>query len=201
MSIRRRTLLAAGLGTLLPAPVLAAVPASGRLAFAVFRNGTKVGEHRMSFDGAAGDVAVTTEVEIVVRLGPVPVYRYRHQASERWAGGRFERLSTTTVANGSRKQVTATRGGSGVTIQGPAGRVQAPPAAAPLTHWNPQALDQPLFNPQEGKLLKVTVRRTGPGRYAIRGDAEIDNTYDEAGVWRALRGKLEDGSTMEYRRL
>jgi hypothetical protein len=35
----------------------------------------------------------------------------------------------------------------------------------------------------------------------FRGDAEIDDYYDEAGVWAGLSGKLGDGSYMEYRRL
>ncbi|MDO8324352.1 MAG: hypothetical protein Q7T23_15595, partial [Phenylobacterium sp.] len=58
----------------------------------------------------------------------------------------------------------------------------------------------PLFNPQGGKILKVTVRRGGANHWAVRGEAEIDNWYDEAGVWTALKGKLEDGSRIEYRR-
>ena len=72
----------------------------------------------------------------------------------------------------------------------------------------------PLFNPQTGKLLKLSVRQRGPEtiilgdgrslsaqRVSFTGDAQIDNWYDEAGVWTALRGRLDDGSTMEYRRL
>ena len=35
----------------------------------------------------------------------------------------------------------------------------------------------------------------------FRGDAEIDDYYDEAGVWAGLSGELGDGSYMEYRRL
>ena len=35
----------------------------------------------------------------------------------------------------------------------------------------------------------------------MAGEAQIDNWYDEAGVWTALRGRLDDGSTMDYRRL
>ncbi|HEX6866102.1 MAG TPA: DUF6134 family protein, partial [Caulobacteraceae bacterium] len=85
-------------------------------------------------------------------------------------------------------------------------------ATAPLTHWNPAALDGPLFNPQTGQLLDVRTRRhagerlpppqRGPAtRWTVRGDAEIDDWYDANGVWAALRGKLPDSSELEYRPL
>jgi len=92
------------------------------------------------------------------------------------------------------------------------GRISAPAGASPLTHWNAQALAGPLFNPQEGKLLKVSARRrtdglTTPGGraaatlWSVRGEAEIDDWYDAEGSWLALKGKLKDGSVMEYRRV
>jgi arylsulfatase A len=37
--------------------------------------------------------------------------------------------------------------------------------------------------------------------WALRGEAEIDNWYDKAGVWTGLKGRLEDGSRIEYRRV
>ena len=52
-----------------------------------------------------------------------------------------------------------------------------------------------------GKLLKVTARRVSVSHWTVRGEAEIDDFYDEAGVWTALKGKLEDGSRIEYRRV
>ena len=47
----------------------------------------------------------------------------------------------------------------------------------------------------------MTCTKVGPGHWAVRGDAEIDDWYDTDGSWAALKGKLEDGSTMEYKRL
>jgi hypothetical protein len=37
--------------------------------------------------------------------------------------------------------------------------------------------------------------------YKLRGDAEIADLYDPAGAWIALRGKVSDGSSIEYRRV
>lgn len=213
MPFTRRSLIIAG-ASALAAPAFAAVPANGRMAFAVFRGQDKVGEHLMRFSRSGSGLTVSTEVEMRVKLGPIPVFRYAHTATERWRDDRFASLATRTDTNGKVEQVKAEATGSGVAIEGPSGRLTAPAAAAPLTHWNAAALDGPLFNPQLGKLMKVRTARAGresvqladgrsipATRWTIRGEAEIDNWYDAAGAWSGLRGRLEDGSTMIYRRL
>jgi len=213
-SLSRRCILA-GAAVLLPAlEASAQAPAAQKLTFEVYRNGAKIGRHAMTFSGAPGEETVRTDVEMLVRLGPVPVYRYRHSAEERWSRGRFASLQTTTNGNGRIIKVMARRTAGGVMIDGPAGRVSAPPQAAPLTHWNRAVLPGPLFNPQEGKLLSLIARRgaveavvladgrtISAQRWSLRGEHQIDNWYDEGGAWAALKGRLEDGSQIEYRRL
>ncbi|WP_304175267.1 DUF6134 family protein [Phenylobacterium aquaticum] len=208
--LSRRALI--GIGLALGTPIVAWATAPRRLVFGVYRNGAHIGEHQMSFAGDPAAPLVTTEVQMLVRLGPVPVYRYRHHAVERWQAGHFASLETTTDANGKAQKVEAERQAGGVLIQTAKTRVQAPVGASPFTHWNPQALAGPLFNPQEGKMLQVTARRrpdglAAPGGrtaatlWSVRGEAEIDDWYDADGSWLALKGRLKDGSVMEYRRV
>ena len=197
--IDRRLLLAGGLACL-PGLAKAAPPAGRRLAFNVLRNGTKIGEHLMTFAGDADSPTVTTDVRMAVKLGPVPVFRYRHHAVERWVAGRFVSLETNTDSNGKAERVSARRTDSGVIIETGKGRITGPAGVRPFTHWNSEVFSGPLFNPQEGKLLKVTTRKVSATQWAIRGEAEIDDWYDAAGVWTALKGKLQDGSRIEYRR-
>lgn len=196
----RRLILLGGLALAVPAPLWAAVPASRRLAFAVFRNGTHVGEHHMIFSGEAASPTVVTDVDMAVKLGPVPVYKYNHHAVERWAAGKFAGLETTTNGNGKLQKVSARRTDGGVILETGKGRVIGPATAAPFTHWNAEVFGKPLFNPQEGRMLKVSATRNG-STWSIRGEAEIDDTYNADGVWSALSGKLRDGSRMEYRRI
>jgi hypothetical protein len=196
----RRDLIVAGLLLLFPGSARAALPPARRLAFSITRNGAHIGEHVMTFAGDPSAPVVTTEVAMSVRLGPVPVYRYRHHAVERWSAGRFQSLETATDSNGKPQTVSAHRDVGGLVIETARGRTVGPADAAPLTHWNPDAFATPLFNPQEGRMLKVQVSRPGPGHWTVRGEAEIDDFYDPDGVWRALKGRLKDGSTLEYRR-
>lgn len=209
----RRLLLAAGALLAAPSPLLAAAPANRRLVFTVLRNGERIGEHRMSFSGDAASPTVSTEIDMAVKLGSVTVYRYRHTAREVWADGRFESLESVTDATAGDRKVSARRTASGVLIRTGRREVLAPAGTSPLTHWNSKVLTGRLFNPQEGDLVRITAAPKGvrpvmlaDGRsieaqvWSLRGEAEIDNWYDKAGVWTGLKGRLKDGSVIEYRR-
>src|ERR1700761_2936823 len=107
-SISRRTILTGGLSWLAQAGPAAAGSAPAQLAFAALRNGRKIGEQHMTFDRGDGLVAHTV-TELTVTLGPIALYRYRHEATERWRGERFESLDTQTNDNGKMLQVAARR--------------------------------------------------------------------------------------------
>lgn len=186
---------------------------SQRLMFAVFRNASEIGRHSVSIQRSGDDATATIDAAFTVKIGPVPVFRYHHEAVEVWRDGRFVSLKSTSISNGAREQVSAMRTGSGVTIDCTKGRIVAGDAA-PLTHWNSAALRRTLFNPQTGALLRDTV--TGPDRssvklydgriapvtrYILTGDAGITDFYDEDGAWAGLRGLGPDKSTIEYRRM
>jgi len=198
--IARRELILGGAGLLLaPGAAMAALP--NKLAFQVFRNGTKVGEHQVVFTGDDAMRTATTDVAMTVKIGPVPVYKYKHQAIEKWADGKWVSAEATTNDNGKMKKTVAKAMPGYVSINGPAGAVRGPADALPFSHWNQGNFGKPLFNQQEGKLLKVTCTKVGAGHWAIRGETEIDDFYDGAGNWMALKGKLDDKSILEYRRV
>jgi hypothetical protein len=211
--ISRRLVLAGGLLALAPMRAFAAAEPS-RLAFIALRNGKKIGEQHMTFDRDDG-LTVRTQVDLAIKLGPIQLYSYRHEATERWRDGRFQSLETQTADNGKSLRVQARREDGAVTIS-PAtgGPLQAARDALPFTHWNRDIAKAPLFNPQDGKLLRETVSTPAPrvvpladgsSRKAqgvtFRGDASIEDWYDEDGVWTFLTGRLKDGSMLEYRRL
>lgn len=212
----RRGFAAAGAALLIPAtPIRAAGGYPSVLAFAAYRNGKRIGEQRMTFDANGGALTVRTEAQLSVKIGPVTAFRYVHEAVERWNGDRFERLDTRTSAGGRKESVTAVRSPAGVRVSGSGiAAFVARADALPFTHWNVGILKAPLFNPQTGKLLRHAVRIVGPSsvvtadgrkqearRVVFTGDAMIDNWYDAADIWTGLRGRLDDGSMLEYRRL
>jgi hypothetical protein len=189
-------------------------PTGRRLVFAIVRNGQTIGQHTVTFKGDAGDFTVDIDAFLLVKIGPIPVFHFHHQATEHWRDGLFASLHSQSVSNGKHEQVTAARTTSGVTISTGAGRtLMAAPDALPLTHWNQAALSSPLFNPQTGALLKESIARQGgesvqladgraidATRYSLSGEADIIDWYDSKGVWTALRAKVLDGSHVDYRR-
>jgi hypothetical protein len=199
-ALPRRAILAGGLMLpLLPRLVLAA---PRTLTFAVYRNGSKIGEHHVAFSGEGSTLVATTDAVMTVKIGPVPVFKYHHHALERRNDGMFAALETSTVTNGKDEHVAAERTGGGVRVDCTYGKTTLPADANPMTHWNPQIFGgAPLFNPQTGKILKVKTARVAPSHVTIRGEAEIDDFYDDAGAWQSLTGKLDDGSKVEYRRV
>ncbi len=195
----RRTVLTGGLA--LPLLGTNALAAPRALTFAVFRNGTKIGEHHVAFSGDDSTLTATTDAVMTVKIGPVPVFKYKHHAVEKRVDGAFTSLVTATDSNGKAERVAAEKAGGLIRISGPSGLVTAPANANPLNHWNQQIFAGPLFNPQTGKMVKATVRKVEAGHWQIRGEVEIDDWYDASGAWQSLKGKLDDGSAVEYRRI
>jgi hypothetical protein len=211
----RRTLVAAAFAAAAaPAAWAQALRPDGRLVFSVARNGRTIGRHSLVFSGGAEDFSVAIDAAFRVGLGPLSLFDYRLLATETWRGGRFAALQSHTITNGKRDQVSAVRRPGGVAIQTLSASHTLPPEAMPLTHWSQRAFDGPIFNPQTGALMRETVARA-PGqtlrvadgrslsatRYALTGEAEITDWYDEAGVWVSLRAKAQDGSVVDYHRL
>ncbi len=215
VDLTRRTLVAGGLALLPLARVQAGVPgfSTRRLAFDVWRNGQPIGAHTVDIEGDEADLKVRTNVELLVKFGPIPVFRYTFKSHETWRDGKFSGLESHTETNGRGDQVHAVSGASGITIQTTHGQTHTAPAdALPLSHWNQHALRNPLFNPQTGAMLKERIARQEgetlrlpDGRsipttkVTLVGDTEIIDWYDEAGAWVALRGRLKDGSYLDYR--
>jgi len=200
--LSRRAVLAGGLLLpLAPRLVLAAGAVPKNLAFAVFRNDSHIGEHHISFTGDGAAFTATTEAVMIVKIGPVPVFRYHHHAVETHKDGLFASLETATTTNGKAERVSAEREGGAVRVDCSTGKATFSPDTNPLTHWSEQIFAGPVFNPQTGKLLKVRVAKVAPNRWAIHGEVEMEDTYDDTGAWLAAKAKADDGSTVEYRRV
>jgi hypothetical protein len=221
--IGRRAFLASGAaGLTLPwlAPMraraaLSGVPADGKVAFKVMRKGAHIGEHSLTFSQDGDSLTVTTDVRITVHVGPVPVYHHTQHCVEHWRGDRFVGLESTTNSNVSHEVVTVRRTADGLRIEPGSGAAYTAPAEAlPLTHWNRFAYQGPLFEPQNGKLLKESLVARADDmiavadgsmvkvtRWSVTGDGVMDDFYDAGGVWAGLHVKVRDGSRVEYLRL
>lgn len=191
------------------------IPPGDALGFRIMRNGSRIGTHSVQFTRTGEALLVHSEVEILVRLGPIPLFRYRHHNHERWHGGLFDSIDSKTNDDGTPDWALARRETGGIVVQGErVARYLAPPHAIAATHWNRTELGVPLINPQNAKLMHVPVAppvadtvplasgaRIAATRYVASGDMPLTLWYDSDGVWAALFTVAKDGSQVRYERL
>jgi hypothetical protein len=206
-----RWLPAAGAEPANPLPV----PEGGSLGFRIRRNDKDIGRHSVDFRETGGTLQVDVAVDIVVYLGPIPVYRYRHRAGETWQNGVLVAAAGKTNDDGKAEWMTANLEAEGLIVRGNVGgRYVAPPGAMIANHWNRGELEVPVINPQGGRLLRETVTpypeepvRLASGqlvparRFNLAGDVKLDLWYDRGETWTSTRFVADDGSVVLYERL
>lgn len=198
-----------------PAPPL--VPARNGLTFRIMRRGGQIGTHTVAFARLPdGGLDVHVAVNVLVKLGPIPLVRYAHHGLESWRAGRLAGLKTRTDRNGTDLQMHAWRAAPGLEVEGTGTTPYvAPSNALPTTYWNPHMLDGPMIGTQKGTLVVAKVTEMGEARiplanggavtarhYAVRGKGmDVDVYYDPDRVWAGLTFTVDDGSLITYQRV
>lgn len=191
------------------------VPRGNHLAFRMIRRGTPIGTHTLDFNQVDGGLEVRIGVEAVVKLGPIPLFRYRHTALEVWRANQVMEVRSRTDRNGTELAMQAMRTSAGLTAEGTGTpRYVAPPDALATTYWNRQVLRVPLVGTQDGGLVRPRVTDRGPQMvrtaagdrlpvecWQLSGDLDLTLYYDAAGQWAGMRFTVADGSEISYERL
>jgi hypothetical protein len=188
------------------------IPPSGRLAFRALRNGAPLGTHDLVFTREGDVLTVDIAVDYVVKIGPLPVFRYKMRCRESWRDGLLISATADTDHNGKPGWMRAQRSGAALLVNGSkSGKYPAPAGALLASHWNQAQLEGPMINPQDGELLNFTVTPRGqvqvpdpagvlrPLRhFSLAGRESLDLWYDADGRWVSLRAQVADGSTVTY---
>ncbi|MGJ7544222.1 DUF6134 family protein [Variovorax sp. LT1R16] len=185
--------------------------------FTAFLDGKPIGEHRFVVGGPPEAREVQSDARFAVKLLGLTVYRYRHQATERWRGDCLDQLSATTDDDGTVSRVRTEPAGEGLSVTAETGAVQAvrvlPGCVMSFAYWNPAMRQQSrLLNAQTGKAETVRVSRVGSGPIEVRGQPltatrwriegppqPIDVWYSAQGEWVGLDSTLEGGRQLSYR--
>lgn len=215
--IDRRRLIVSGLAaSAIPGLARAAIPASGRLNFNIFLDNRPFGQYAVVFVNDGELLKVTTDVHMIFQLLGVTSVQYRHHCEEIWRGGQFISLRSNSIRDNDAAEsntVSAVRDQFAIQVTTNKGNFVVPANANPLTHWNSATLGGPLFNPQDGNRLSFVTQEVGHDpfptakgarlngvHWILRGDQQIDEWYDDNGIWGGLRGVLPNKSIIEYRR-
>lgn len=182
--------------------------------FRVYLDDTAIGHHHFELWQGDGEQVLRSRARFEVKLLRLPVYRYRHDAVERWRGDCLQSLESSTEDNGQPVSVRARAQGAVLELEiGDRRVLRHEPCAKSFAYWHPALLRATrLLNPQTGELMDVRItpagiqpvqvgERTVPGwRYTLQGaDLQIDLFYSEQGEWLALDAPTRHGRTLRYR--
>ncbi len=179
--------------------------------FDVLRKGKPFGSHSVTFgEDSNGRLTARTDVLLKAGLGPITVFKYELDATEVWQNGQLVSLNGEVNDDGKEGQVTATRAGNELDVDGTQfdGRVTA--SIIPSSHWNFAATKATeLLSTEDGEILDVSVSEQGKevivaageeveaARYLLDSDIDVTLWYDEAGRWLKLAFEAR-GQDIEY---
>jgi hypothetical protein len=129
--------------------------------FDVRLDGKPIGTHRFAVDGSSEAREVTSIAAFDVRLLGITVFRYRHEARERWRGDCLQEIRSRTDDDG--KPVEVDR------------RLETAATAEPAclmsyAYWNPALIrQQRLLNPQTGEVDEVRIERLPDATLPVGG--------------------------------
>jgi hypothetical protein len=185
------------------------------LEFDVLLDGKPVGTHRFEVTRTAGgDELVISRARFDVKFLGLVVYRYRHEARERWRDGCLMELEASTDDNGRKLAVRGRADADGFRLSAPREGDSRGGCVAAYAYWDRDRLLQQreLLNPQTGtfdlvKFEALGTERIGAGdaqrpaqRHRLVGEAlRIDLWYGEDGRWLQLASPARGDRELLYR--
>ena len=189
-------------------------PPDGPVAYAIVRNDTQIGTHRLVFRREGDQLIVDVNVNVQVRVLGITAYRGTHTMRETWRGGRLVALDSSGNDNGTPYTVQVREADGGLVAESGGRRVRFPADAVPLDVWNPAQLQREvLIDTTEAAARRPSVRDLGERSFTVRGvsvtarGSYLDATSEyQRSLWFDASGRLvhlemhgRDGSLVEYR--
>lgn len=128
------------------------------LDYKVLRKGKPFGHHTLTFSEEDGDKVVKVDAHLEVKLAFIKAFEYDHQVTEHWRDGQLQSLKSTTLKDGENLELTVTREGDKLMIDGSAYQGEAPGDLIPSTYWNKALVNQDkMLNTETGEIMDITV--------------------------------------------
>jgi len=157
------------------------VPPPGPLVYRIVHEGDDVGWLEMSVQANGAETAIYTVIDIgIILVYVIPVLDYRHESTEIWRDGGFERFDGVTVDNGREHVITVLPEDNGLRLL----KAGDPPALHDAvllswTVWCEAALKaERLLNPLKGRTKKLSARLAGDETTTLEGALISGRRYD-----------------------
>ena len=195
--------------TSMPAPWVASDGAV--IDFTVLRKGKPFGTHVLSFDrDANGQLTVTTDVDLQVKIGPITAFRYRLDSVEEWIDGKLVSLNGKSNSDGRKGAVNAKANGNDLVVESTKFDGALPLTTIPSSHWNRlQVYQDQMLSTETGEILDIDVENLGQDvvtvdgqniettHYRLVSDLTVDLWYDNQSRWVKLAFEVR-GQDIEY---
>lgn len=179
--------------------------------FDVFRDGSPVGSHRVTFARDAEGLTVKNQFQLEVDFLFFTAYRYSYRSQARWSNDQLVSLEVHVDDDGAASKLQASRGTDGLTVANAERRYTIEQPIYPTNHWHPGVIGETrVLNTLTGRINEITIRPQGRQpvptesgdvmamRFVYSGDLQNEVWYDDAGRWVKMRFLGRDGSTIEY---
>ncbi len=189
------------------------VPQDGALTFTVLRDGSEIGEHKITFNQTGNDlqVDINTDIKVTLPLIGIAVYRFEHEGHEIWRNGQLAALSSKTYDDGTDHVVDAAANGAALAVKSDIVDQTSAATIIPASLWNPALMRQNvLLNTLDGHEMRVRIETVGMEPIAVKGGTleakhirvtgglERDLWYTPEGSLVMVRFAAKDGSKIEY---
>jgi hypothetical protein len=161
--------------------------------FDVRLDGKPIGTHRFTVDGPVDARDVTSIAAFDVKLLGITVFRYRHEARERWRGDCLQQIRSSTDDDGKPVKVDRRLESAAPGEPGNPGESECLMSYA---YWNPALVrQQRLLNPQTGEVDEVRIERL-PDASLPAGGRDVD-----ASRWRITSTAPSTGKSAPARQV
>lgn len=181
------------------------------MVFSVWRKGSRIGEHRVTFAWQDGALLVHSLFDVAVRFLGITIYRYHYASEETWRGGKLDGLVSTIDDDGTKAAVSAKDDDGKLVVTGPAAHEDIAGFILPSTHWDAAVIGaNRVLNTLSGKVSDIRLVPAGiesvpvgsqmkaATHYRYTGDITAESWYDAEGHWLKLRFLGKDGSVIDY---
>lgn len=186
--------------------------------FEIFRNNKKIGFHKLSFQNIGDKIIVNTQIEMIVKLGILPIFSYFHKGKEIWINNEFIEAKTSTKKNNREFDFFAIRKDSKIEIRSRGKTFLVPGDSLITSYWQQNWFKKKtLIDSQHGKKRLINVEKknierikTSNGyisaqRYKVKGTQDKPNGkkidydiwYDKEKRWVKIKFYIKK-SLIEY---
>ena len=179
--------------------------------FTVLRKGKPFGSHVLTFDRSEdGKLQVTTDVDLLVKFGPITAFKYRLDSVEEWVDGQLVALNGKSNNDGRKGVVSAKVENGDLLVDSTKFDGALPIGTIPSSHWNRlQVYQGQMLSTETGEVLDIDVEMIGEDQvrvgddfinathYRLKSDLTVDLWYDRQSRWVKLAFEVR-GQDIEY---